>query len=52
MLMVKAYVVAVFWKTIILLIVLGIIHALILLPVMLIIFDDLKCHTKKSCRLK
>uniref|UniRef100_A0A1I8EVP4 SSD domain-containing protein n=1 Tax=Wuchereria bancrofti TaxID=6293 RepID=A0A1I8EVP4_WUCBA len=32
MVMVKAYVVAVFWKTVILLIVLGIIHALILLP--------------------
>uniref|UniRef100_A0A915PS92 Serine/threonine-protein phosphatase n=1 Tax=Setaria digitata TaxID=48799 RepID=A0A915PS92_9BILA len=42
MVMVKAYVVAVFWKTIILLIGLGLIHALILLPVILIICDDMK----------
>uniref|UniRef100_A0A0R3S0D2 SSD domain-containing protein n=1 Tax=Elaeophora elaphi TaxID=1147741 RepID=A0A0R3S0D2_9BILA len=52
MVMVKAYVVAVFWKTIILLIILGIIHALILLPVILIIFDDLEYHMKKSYRSK
>ncbi|KAK6104359.1 Patched family protein [Brugia pahangi] len=52
MVMVKAYVVAVFWKTIILLIVLGIIHALILLPVILIIFDDIECYIKKCFRSK
>ncbi|CAG9534964.1 unnamed protein product [Cercopithifilaria johnstoni] len=52
MIMVKAYVVAVFWKTIILLIILGIIHALILLPVILIIFNDLECYMKKFRRSK
>ncbi|KAL3994794.1 Patched family protein [Acanthocheilonema viteae] len=52
MIMVEAYVVAVFWKTIILIVVLGIIHALILLPVILIIFDDLECYIKKSYRSK
>uniref|UniRef100_A0A8R1TJB3 SSD domain-containing protein n=1 Tax=Onchocerca volvulus TaxID=6282 RepID=A0A8R1TJB3_ONCVO len=52
MIMVKAYVVAVFWKTVLLLIVLGMIHALIILPIILIIFNDMKCYMKRFCRSK
>ncbi|VDN01565.1 unnamed protein product [Thelazia callipaeda] len=46
--MVHAYVVAVFWKTIVLVTILGLAHALILLPVMFIVIDDVKFHNKPS----
>ncbi|CAD6195562.1 unnamed protein product [Caenorhabditis auriculariae] len=39
---VRAYVVAVFWKTVILVGVLGMLHALVLLPVIFILTDDVK----------
>lgn len=49
MTVVQAYVVAVFWKAVMLVTVLGMIHALILLPVMFLIFNDFKCYIKRIC---
>ncbi|VDK31433.1 unnamed protein product [Gongylonema pulchrum] len=52
MTVVHAYVVAVFWKTVILVTVLGMLHALVLLPVIFLIFGDLKCCVNRLCCLK
>ena len=47
---VRAYVVAVFWKTVLLVTFLGMFHALFLLPVIFLTFSDVTYYVKKMFR--
>ncbi|VDD92064.1 unnamed protein product [Enterobius vermicularis] len=48
--LIRAYVVAVFWKTVLLVTILGMFHALFLLPVIFLIFSDLSYHVRRIFR--
>uniref|UniRef100_A0A158R6A4 SSD domain-containing protein n=1 Tax=Syphacia muris TaxID=451379 RepID=A0A158R6A4_9BILA len=50
LILVRAYVVAVFWKTVLLVTMLGLFHALFLLPVIFLIFSDLTYFIKLTFR--